>query len=346
MPTFGHKLRHERESRNTRIQDIADRSGIDHGYLEALEENDFDALPGPRGFGKLYIRAYAHVLGFDPQPMIEEFEKERRRQEPDDDTPPRPVPRRAKRIHYEPPPRKTAQPKPKTPPIVREESPPDSPAEPLEPEPIVEVAVAEPPEPVREEPSLEEPIETPEPDTSLETPPADRSSPRMFWIGLGLAALVAVPLAVVALRPEPPPPPRSSDAPTEAPAATAVPPVEVTSPRPEPPVKSPIRVSDSGIGTSVVDRRLVGSTTRFTLGSNAYFFTRVTGAESETSIRHVWLHEGRVIHSRELPVRGANWRTFSGKRLEARGNWTVEARDADGRVLAHAEFRCEARQAP
>ena len=76
MSTFGHRLRYERESRDTRIQDVSERTHIGIDYLEALENNDFDALPGPRGFAKLYIRAYARVLDFDPESLIDAFEKD------------------------------------------------------------------------------------------------------------------------------------------------------------------------------------------------------------------------------------------------------------------------------
>jgi transcriptional regulator with XRE-family HTH domain len=101
MVTFGDRLRHERESRNTRIRDIAERTRIGLCYLEALENNDFDKLPGPRGFGKLYIRAYAEVLGFDPEPLIRAFDEEhRRRLRAGDVLPPTP------RARFVPPPRK------------------------------------------------------------------------------------------------------------------------------------------------------------------------------------------------------------------------------------------------
>jgi cytoskeleton protein RodZ len=76
MPSFGEKLRHERESRDTAIEEIAGTTKIQLSYLEALEQNEFDALPGP-AFGKLYIRAYAEVLGFDPRPLIDDYDRER-----------------------------------------------------------------------------------------------------------------------------------------------------------------------------------------------------------------------------------------------------------------------------
>ncbi|HZN54291.1 MAG TPA: helix-turn-helix domain-containing protein, partial [Candidatus Polarisedimenticolaceae bacterium] len=77
MPTFGDLLRHERESRGRTIEDIASTSGIQQGFLEALERNDFDVLPG-RAFGKLYLRAYAEILDFDPRPLIDAYDKEQK----------------------------------------------------------------------------------------------------------------------------------------------------------------------------------------------------------------------------------------------------------------------------
>jgi hypothetical protein len=76
MSSFGEKLRGERERRNTAIEEIAGTTKIQLSYLEALEHNEFDALPGP-AFGKLYIRAYAEVLGFDPRPLIDDYDRER-----------------------------------------------------------------------------------------------------------------------------------------------------------------------------------------------------------------------------------------------------------------------------
>jgi hypothetical protein len=78
---FGEKLRRERERRDTRLQEIADTTRIGYRYLEALERDEIDALPGS-AFGKLYIRAYAEVLGLDAEPLVAEYDRmvrERRR---------------------------------------------------------------------------------------------------------------------------------------------------------------------------------------------------------------------------------------------------------------------------
>src|SRR5262245_9211819 len=78
MPGFGERLKSEREAKNRSIEDIGVRTGIERRYLEALENEEFQALPG-RAFGKLYIRAYAEILGFDPQPLIDQYDRERHR---------------------------------------------------------------------------------------------------------------------------------------------------------------------------------------------------------------------------------------------------------------------------
>jgi hypothetical protein len=55
-------------------------------------------------------------------------------------------------------------------------------------------------------------------------------------------------------------------------------------------------------------------------------------------VRHVWLHEGKVVEGITLRLGSSNWRTQSAKTLYSEGSWAVEARDADGTVLARDEF--------
>ena len=327
MLTFGHRLRYERESRNIRIQDVSERTHIGLRYLEALENNDFDALPGPRGFAKLYIRAYAEVLDFDPQSLIDAFEKEWRKQSrADSDRPPRERPR-VRRIRYVPPPPRPVDPEPPTRAVA-------------EPEAITE------PEATEAEPAVVS-QETFEPVAAAVLEPA---KPRGRWIiGLALIAVTLLIVASVALRPKSKS--QSSGGGATKPAVTTAQPDTATA-TPDPPaverlaastaVPGRIRVTESGVGTGVVDRRLAGQGTRFEEGSTVFFFTRVVGGVPGQKLRHVWLREGRVIQNIELTLGSAHWRTYSSKTLWGKGNWAVEARSADDRVLARADFRCEA----
>lgn len=97
MPSVGERLKAEREARDTTIDDMAAATGIGRSYLEAMEKNEIHVLPG-RAFGKLYIRAYAEVLGFDPQPWIEDYDRERRFDPTDEDDPPPPEPTRPRAV--------------------------------------------------------------------------------------------------------------------------------------------------------------------------------------------------------------------------------------------------------
>jgi hypothetical protein len=107
---------------------------------------------------------------------------------------------------------------------------------------------------------------------------------------------------------------------------------------PERAAAAPMNVSAHGVGTGVVNHRIVGESDRFTAGSRVWFWTRVEGGGPGRYIRHVWLHEGNVVEGIRLRVGSARWRTQSSKTLYSTGRWAVEARDEAGSVLARSEF--------
>jgi transcriptional regulator with XRE-family HTH domain len=72
--SLGARLQLEREKRSISLDEMARATEIRREYLDALEQDAFDQLRGP-AFGKLYIRAYAEKLGFDPAPLLEEYER-------------------------------------------------------------------------------------------------------------------------------------------------------------------------------------------------------------------------------------------------------------------------------
>ena len=99
-----------------------------------------------------------------------------------------------------------------------------------------------------------------------------------------------------------------------------------------------LHVPESAIGSDVRNKKLVGATDQFRAGSAAWFWTRAEGGQRGDRIEHVWLHEGEPVARIGLRIGGSSWRTYSSKILRSIGEWTVEARDAEGRVLARRDF--------
>jgi len=62
--TIGELLSYEREAKGVSLPDLAAKTKIDQEKLEALESNQFEALPASP-FVKGYIQAYARVLSLD-----------------------------------------------------------------------------------------------------------------------------------------------------------------------------------------------------------------------------------------------------------------------------------------
>jgi len=69
MASFGETLKRERELREISLREISDATKINIRYLEALETNRFDILPGGL-FNKGFIRAYATFIGVDSETMV------------------------------------------------------------------------------------------------------------------------------------------------------------------------------------------------------------------------------------------------------------------------------------
>jgi cytoskeleton protein RodZ len=72
VPDIGNTLREARIRRGLSITDVENVTKIRSKYLEALEENDFEVLPGPvvvKGF----LRTYALFLKLDPELFLYEY---------------------------------------------------------------------------------------------------------------------------------------------------------------------------------------------------------------------------------------------------------------------------------
>jgi cytoskeleton protein RodZ len=85
VENFGLHLKHERELRGVSLEEIAESTRIHIRFLEALESNDLDQLPG-EVFIKGYIRSYARVIGFDSEEMVNVYDESvsgNRKEEPE-----------------------------------------------------------------------------------------------------------------------------------------------------------------------------------------------------------------------------------------------------------------------
>jgi hypothetical protein len=72
MPEIGATLREARMRQRLDISDIEAQTKIRAKYLRALENEEWDLLPGPT-FVKSFLRTYAEALGLDSRLVLEEY---------------------------------------------------------------------------------------------------------------------------------------------------------------------------------------------------------------------------------------------------------------------------------
>jgi len=72
LPSFGEKLKQEREKRKMSLEQISASTKIGTRLLQALEEDKFNQLPGGI-FNKGFVRAYSHCLGLDEDQTVAEY---------------------------------------------------------------------------------------------------------------------------------------------------------------------------------------------------------------------------------------------------------------------------------
>ncbi len=180
MANIGATLRDARVKRGLTVEQVAQETRISNRFLQALEAEQFDALPAPvyvRGF----LRSYANFLRLDPAPLLVELDRV-------------PAMREAVSRHAEPPPGGRAAPQRPADPFARATAPrtargtvdgrsSGSPA--LQPQPVPGADPRSYPEPPEDEAY--------QPDEFEEAPtdPDDRNGGRWFIIfGAGLVAVL------------------------------------------------------------------------------------------------------------------------------------------------------------
>jgi hypothetical protein len=72
MPEIGATLREARMRERIDVSEIEAKTKIRAKYLRALENEEWDLLPGPT-FVKSFLRTYAEALGLDSKALLEEY---------------------------------------------------------------------------------------------------------------------------------------------------------------------------------------------------------------------------------------------------------------------------------
>jgi cytoskeletal protein RodZ len=72
MASFGDSLRRERELRGLTLREIAEETRISLRFLQAIEQERWDILPGGI-FPKAFVKQYARHVGLDPDRVLADY---------------------------------------------------------------------------------------------------------------------------------------------------------------------------------------------------------------------------------------------------------------------------------
>jgi cytoskeletal protein RodZ len=84
VDSFGDWLKRQRDLRDISLREISDVTKINLRYLEALEKDQFSALPAAV-FARGFLREYARYVGLDPDEVLNYYTAARQDQEPEGD---------------------------------------------------------------------------------------------------------------------------------------------------------------------------------------------------------------------------------------------------------------------
>lgn len=102
-----------------------------------------------------------------------------------------------------------------------------------------------------------------------------------------------------------------------------------------------LEVAEAVITTAVVDRQPADNLTTVSKDVGTVFcWMRITGAQGEIQVEHVWYKDDTEVARVPLRVAGSNWRSWSSKNIDPMwtGNWRVDIVGPDGAVLQSVSF--------
>lgn len=74
MASLGEQLGAARRARGQSLEDVSNDTNISKRYLEALEEDNYDMLPG-QVYVVGFLGSYAKYLGLDTEAMLKQYNK-------------------------------------------------------------------------------------------------------------------------------------------------------------------------------------------------------------------------------------------------------------------------------
>lgn len=83
---IGERLREAREEKGLSLEDIQQKTKIQSRYLQAIEEDNLDDLPG-KFYARAFIKEYALAVDLDPSEVLEGFDEEKIQSQTEDNAP-------------------------------------------------------------------------------------------------------------------------------------------------------------------------------------------------------------------------------------------------------------------
>lgn len=78
MSTVGELLKKTRESKGLSLQQVEDETNMRWKYIEALEEGNYEVIPGS-AYVRGFLRNYSAFLGLEPEEMLEQYKLEQQK---------------------------------------------------------------------------------------------------------------------------------------------------------------------------------------------------------------------------------------------------------------------------
>ena len=98
------------------------------------------------------------------------------------------------------------------------------------------------------------------------------------------------------------------------------------------------------VGTGVDQMEPVGAAETFPAATETVFcFIEANNIPKDMELSFVWSLGGKEVRTINLPVKeGPKWRTWAQKNVAGqKGDWKVEIKDAQGKVLKEVKFKVE-----